>query len=591
LASEHLAHMIRRSCERHSDLPALGGFDGSEWTTITYAEMGELVDGAARSLINMGVEARDRVAIFSPNRPEWTIADMALAAVGAVSVPIFATSSVAQAAHILADAEVAIAFCAGVAEERALAEAAGGRELEIVTFGPVWDAGNAWLRAMGDPGPDDPTQAELDRRRAAGDAGEVATIIYTSGTTGQPKGARLTHANFAHQSRSVAAHFDVGPGDRSLCFLPLAHVYERSWTAHLLASGACNYYLENPRDVGEALGRVRPNVMVSVPRLYEKIHEAVIDRAAQASTIRRALFNWSLEVGYRASERVREGRALGPALAIRHRLADRLVLSKVREVVGGDKKFFSAGGAPLGKEIGEFFHAVGLLVCEGYGLTETSPMVTCNTPAEYRFGSVGKPVPECEVRIAEHDEILVRGPNVMVGYHNRPVETAEALADGWFHTGDQGRFDEDGYLFITGRIKDLIVTAGGKNIAPQPIEAELKRSSLVDNAVIIGDRRPFLVVLLSPNDEGLEKWAAAEGIPWTSTEEVTRHPRFVEAFAEVVETTNAGLASYEQIKKHAVLPLMLSIDDGTLTPTLKVKRRVVEKQYTDLIEGLYEDDR
>ena len=587
MASEHLAHMIRRSCERHSDLPALGGFDGSEWTTITYAEMGELVDGAARSLINMGVEARDRVAIFSPNRPEWTIADMALAAVGAVSVPIFATSSVAQAAHILADAEVAIAFCAGVAEERALAEAAGGRELEIVTFGPVWDAGNAWLRAMGDPGPDDPTQAELDRRRAAGDAGEVATIIYTSGTTGQPKGARLTHANFAHQSRSVAAHFDVGPGDRSLCFLPLAHVYERSWTAHLLASGACNYYLENPRDVGEALGRVRPNVMVSVPRLYEKIHEAVIDRAAQASTIRRALFNWSLEVGYRASERVREGRALGPALAIRHRLADRLVLSKVREVVGGDKKFFSAGGAPLGKEIGEFFHAVGLLVCEGYGLTETSPMVTCNTPAEYRFGSVGKPVPECEVRIAEHDEILVRGPNVMVGYHNRPVETAEALADGWFHTGDQGRFDEDGYLFITGRIKDLIVTAGGKNIAPQQIESAVERDSLIGQVVAVGDRRKYIVALVVPSFEPLETWAAEHGVEARDREELVSHPETLAVYRDRIDTQSNELAQYERIQRFALLPHELTMDAGELTPTLKIRRPVVEERYADLIEGLY----
>jgi len=415
----------------------------------------------------------------------------------------------------------------------------------------------------------------------------VATIIYTSGTTGQPKGVLLTHANFAHQSRSVAAHFDVGPGDRSLCFLPLAHVYERSWTAHLLASGACNYYLENPRDVVEALGRVRPNVMVSVPRLYEKVHETVIDRAARASTVRRTLFNWSLDVGYRASERVRDGRALGPALAIRHRLADRLVLSKVREAVGGDKKFLSAGGAPLGKGVAEFFHAVGLLVCEGYGLTETSPMATCNTPAQYRFGSVGKPVPECEVRIGDNDEILLRGPNVMVGYHNRPEETAEALADGWFHTGDQGRFDDDGYLFITGRIKDLIITAGGKNVAPQQIEAAVRRDDLIDQVVAVGDRRKYIVALVVPAFEALEAWAAEHGVEARDREALVSHPEILALYRDRIGAQSKELAQYERIQRFALLSHELTLEAGELTPTLKVRRPVVVERYADLIEGLY----
>jgi long-chain acyl-CoA synthetase len=588
LACEHLAHVIRRSCERFTELPALGGFDGDEWTTISYGEMGALIDGVARSLIEMGVQARDRVAIFSPNRPEWTIADMAVAAIGAVSVPIFATSTAAQAAHILSDAEATAAFAAGQAERRILDEAAGDRALRVVTFDRLGN-GAPSIRDMGDPGPGSAAADELDRRAAAVDAGGIATIIYTSGTTGLPKGVMLTHANFAHQSRSVEAHFDVGPGDRSLCFLPLAHVYERSWTAHLLASGACNYYLENPRDVIGALAQVKPTVMVSVPRLYEKIHEAVVDRAAQAPAVRRALFNWSLGVGYRAAERQQNGRPLGPVLGLQHALADRLVLSKIRDVVGGDKKFFSAGGAPLGKEIGEFFHAVGLLVCEGYGLTETSPMITCNTPAAYRFGSVGRPVPECEVRIGADDEIVVRGANVMVGYLNRPEETAEALTDGWFHTGDQGRFDDDGFLSITGRIKDLIITAGGKNIAPQQIESAVGRDGFIDQVVTIGDRRKYIVALVVPNFEALERWADERGLETGNREELVDHPEVRALFSERIAAQSEDLAQYERIQRFALLPGELTMEAGELTPTLKVRRAIVEERYSETIEKLYRE--
>lgn len=578
--------MIRRSCENFSDLPALGSFNGDEWTTISYGEMGEFIDSVARSLVNMGVEARDHVAIFSPNRPEWTIADMAVAAVGAVSVPIFATSSVAQAAHILTDAEIGTAFAAGAAEHRVLLEAAGDRNLEVVTFDTIANGGPS-IREMGDPGPDSDANEELERRVAAGDPSSVATVIYTSGTTGPPKGAMLTHANFAHQSRSVKAHFDVAPGDRSLCFLPLAHVYERSWTAHLLTTGACIYYLENPRDVVDALSQVRPTVMVSVPRLYEKVHDAVMDRAARASSVRRGLFSWGLNTGRRISSCQRNGQKPGALLTAQYRLADRLVLSKVRGVVGGDKKFFSAGGAPLAKEIEEFFHAVGLLVCQGYGLTETSPMVTCNTPASFRFGSVGKPVPECDVRIGEDDEILVRGPNVMVGYLNRPRESAEVLADGWFHTGDQGRFDEDGFLFITGRIKDLIITAGGKNIAPQQIESAVGRDPFIDQVVAVGDRRKYIAALVVPNFEALELWAGEHGVVAQTHEELIERPEVVELITQRIASQSNELAQYEKIKRFALLPRELTMETGELTPTLKIRRPVVEKRYKAVLEGLY----
>ena len=345
--------------------------------------------------------------------------------------------------------------------------------------------------------------------------------------------------------------------------------------------------------VGDLLTTIKPTVFASVPRIYEKVYDKVMDKVSTAPAIRRALFNWAIGEGQKAYA----GRLAGhEPSGLGFKLADKIVLSKVRDALGGKLRFCISGGAPLPLFTNEFFQSIGIWILEGYGLTETSPVIAVNgfSAGMTKLGTVGKPISNVEVKIADDGELCVKGPSVMsetTGYWNLPEKTAEVFdADGFFLTGDIAEID-DGFIRITDRKKDLIVTAGGKNIAPQPIEAELKRSSLVDNAVIIGDRRPFLVVLLSPNDEGLEKWAAAEGIPFTSIEEITRHPKAVEVFAGVVETTNAGLASYEQIKKHAVLPLMLSIDDGTLTPTLKVKRRVVEKQYTDLIEGLYVDDR
>jgi long-chain acyl-CoA synthetase len=340
--------------------------------------------------------------------------------------------------------------------------------------------------------------------------------------------------------------------------------------------------------VGDLVATIKPTVFASVPRIYEKVYDKVMDKVNNAPPIRRALFNWALGVGRKNYPRQLAGETPG---GFSYGLADKLVLSKVREALGGRLRFCVSGGAPLPLFTNEFFHSIGIRILEGYGLTETSPVISVNGFAggKTRLGTVGQAISNVEAKIAEDGELCVKGPSVMKGYWKLPEKTAEVFdADGFFLTGDIAEIDGDGFIRITDRKKDLIVTAGGKNIAPQPIEAELKRSPLVDNAVIIGDRRPYLVVLLSPNTEALEAWAKSEGISYSSTAEITRHPKLAEAFAAVVETTNENLASYEQIKKHSVLPLMLSIEDGTLTPTLKVKRRVVENKYLDLIESLYE---
>jgi len=419
------------------------------------------------------------------------------------------------------------------------------------------------------------------------DAEDILTLIYTSGTTGNPKGVILTHENLVQNVLPSAERAPVSPEDFCLEFLPLCHVFERMlgylYMYRSVTKAYCSVY-----HVGDLLTTIKPTVFASVPRIYEKVYDKVMDKANNAPPIRRALFNWALGVGRKNYPRQLAGETPG---GFSYALANKLVLSKVREALGGRLRFCVSGGAPLPLFTNEFFHSIGIRILEGYGLTETSPVISVNgfAAGKTRLGTVGQAISNVEAKIAEDGELCVKGPSVMKGYWNLPDKTAEVFdSDGFFLTGDIAEIDGDGFIRITDRKKDLIVTAGGKNIAPQPIEAELKRSPLVDNAVIIGDRRPYLVVLLSPNTEALEAWAENEGISYSSIEEITRHPKLTEVFAAVVETTNENLASYEQIKKHAVLPLMLSIDDGTLTPTLKVKRRVVEKQYLDLIESLYE---
>jgi long-chain acyl-CoA synthetase len=542
-------------------------------------------------LEKLGVVRGDRVMLLTDNRPEWHMVDLAVMDIGAADVPVYATLTPAQIAYQVKDSG-AVVTVAENAEQMAkflevrnecpdlkhLIQIDGPCAAGVVSLDEVIDSGRSG-------------EAEDLFWQRADDIGEddVLTLIYTSGTTGRPKGVTLTHGNLVQNVLPSSERATVGPDDFGLEFLPLCHVFERMigylYMYRAVTKAYCSVY-----HVGDLLATIKPTVFASVPRIYEKVYDKVMDKVSSAPAIRRALFNWAIGEGRKASPQRLAGHEPG---GIGFKLADKIVLSKVREALGGRLRFCISGGAPLPLFTNEFFQSIGIWILEGYGLTETSPVIAVNgfSAGMTKLGTVGKPISNVEIKIADDGELCVKGPSVMKGYWNLPEKTAEVFdADGFFLTGDIAEID-DGFIRITDRKKDLIVTAGGKNIAPQPIEAELKRSSFVDNAVIIGDRRPFLVVLLSPNDEGLEKWAAAEGIPFASTEEITSHPKAVEAFAKVVETTNAGLASYEQIKKHAVLPLMLSIEDGTLTPTLKVKRRVVEKQYTDLIERLYVDDR
>jgi long-chain acyl-CoA synthetase len=567
--------------------------EGGAWRALSYAELGERIRSVAKALLESGVREGDMVGLFARNAPEWAIADLAILSVRAVSVPIYATNTARQAQYITADAGLRLVFAGDQDQyDKVMSFRAATPRLEQVVVldrgarlsGPGCVPFDDFLRT----GAASTRDAELEARVAAGTGADVATLIYTSGTTGDPKGAVLTHANFFHQFRAVDERFRLGPSDRSLCFLPLSHAYERTWSYYVFRQGAENHYLADPRDVVASLREVRPTAMVSVPRLYEKICAGVMDRAARSSSARRALFEWALRVGNRYHHRRTARGRVGPWLALRHRLADALVLARIREVVGGEKNFFSCGGAPLSKDVEEFFFSAGLLVCQGYGLTETSPMLTCNAPGAFKFGTVGRPVLGCELRIApETGEILARGGNVMRGYHGKPLETAEAFEDGWFRTGDVGAFDEDGFLRITDRIKDIIITSGGKNVAPQHIESLFGSDPYVEQVAIIGDRRSYVTALVVPGFPVLEQHARDAGVPFATREELVARPEIVALYEGRIQAVCETLPRYERIHRFTLLPREFTQAGGELTPTLKVKRRFVEQKYRAEIDAMY----
>ena len=429
--------------------------------------------------------------------------------------------------------------------------------------------------------------AEVEARLAAAKLEDLATIIYTSGTTGDRKGAMLTHANFASQFRALDERFEFGPEDRSLCFLPLSHVYERAWSYFVFRSGAANVYLRDPKDAVVAMPEVRPTAMVSVPRLYEKVFAAIQDRVSGARPCASACSAGRSAWARPSSTRAAPAGGWGRYSRCSTRSPTSWSSPRSGRPWAATRRFFSAGGAPLSKEIEEFFLSVGLLVCQGYGLTETSPMVTCNSPGAFRFGTVGRPIPGCEVRIGDAGEVQVRGDNVMKGYWGKPAETAAVFEDGWFKTGDVGVLEPDGFLRITDRIKDLIITSQGKNIAPQRVEGMLAGHPLLDQVVVIGDRRTFLSALIVPNFPALEERAKKDGIPFTSREELVKRPEVVAIYERILRERSRELAGYEQIKRFTLLPRELTQDAGEVTPTLKVKRRVVEQRYREDIDAMY----
>ena len=553
-----------------------------QWVNVSTEEFLLRVEELSLALEGLGINPGDRIAIMSENRLEWAVADYAGLSTGAITVPIYPTLSAPQVEVLIRDSEPELIFVS-TAEllEKVLSIRHRLPIRYVVSFEPICNPQVMHFDALYEMGRRSMEQCprEFRRKACAIDGDQVATIIYTSGTTGVPKGAMLTHRNLISDVLATSQRLPLQPADVGLSFLPLSHIFQRHVDYASFYAGSTIAYAESIASVIDDMAAVRPTFAAGVPRFFEKVYARVLSQVSRGPAVRRVLFNQALRI---ARADVRRGRK-----SITHRVADRIVFRAIRERLGGRLRFFISGGAALEREVAEFFWAVGLPVYEGYGLTETSPVVTLNGPDSARIGSVGRVVGNQEIRVAEDGEILVRGPNVMKGYYKMPQETAEALEGGWFHTGDVGEIDPDGFLRITDRKKDLIVTSAGKNIAPQPIENRLKLIPYFENVVLVGDRRKFISALIAPNYAALAAYALAHGISFETHAELISKPEIYDLAMNEIEQHTQDLSDFEKIKKLAFLDKEFSIDGGELTPTLKIRRFTIERKYRAAIDQLY----
>ncbi len=592
-----LAEMFYSVCKTYPEKTGMMYKEGGKYREVKFREIEEKVRRVAGGLASLGVQKGDKVVLLSPNRIEWALSDYAILSLGAVTVPIYPTLLAPQVKYITNDSDAKIAILADKTQFQKMLEVES--ELEkiekfiifdkddiqhprAISFEELMEKGAKFLGEHPDFIEKSVEKVETD---------DLATIIYTSGTTGEPKGVMLTHGNFLSNIEGSLRAIPITHEEIFLSFLPLSHVFERM-VGHFLAFylGATIAYAESIDTVADNLQEVKPTVMASVPRLFEKIYGRILDSLEEGSALKKKLFFWAIEVGKEVVAHQQQKKPLPLGLKIKQKIANKLVFSKLQERVGGRIRFFVSGGAPLPKEIGEFFTAAGLLILEGYGLTETSPVIAVNRLENFKFGSVGLPLDNVEVKIAEDGEILTRGPHVMKGYYKKEAETREAIdEEGWFHTGDIGFIDDDGFLIITDRKKNIIVTSGGKNVAPQPIENLLTQSRYVEQAVVIGDKRKFCSALIVPNMDNLKKFAEEKGITYSSTNELFQHPEVQNLYYSEIERLSKDLASYEKVKKFALIEQPFTIETGELTPTLKAKRRVIEQKYKDIIDKIYEE--
>ena len=584
-------HRVRAS---HSD-PAQLTRQAGPWRARTWAEVGEIVRELAVGLLALGLRSGDRVGLLSRNRAEWVQADFAILSAGAIPIPIYPTFTATQLAHIAGEVETRILVVEdatqlvkvlevreGLAalERIVVIEGYEGRDPAVVTWDALRRTGREHAAAL---------EGELARRIASASPDEVATIVYTSGTTGPPKGVVQTHANHLAALRAAAEATQAGPGDVHLLFLPLAHAFARLEGFMGPYLGLVTAFAESLERVPDNLREVRPHFVCAVPRFFEKAQARILAAVEAGSSVQRSAFALALRVGRAVSVCRQAGRPVPAILRLADRLADRVVLRRLRQALGGRLRFAVSGGAPLARETAEFFHAIGLLILEGYGLTETCPVLTFNRIDRFRFGSAGPPLSGVELRIAPDGEILARGPNVALrGYYRNPAATAAAFeAGGWLRTGDVGYLDADGFLVITDRKKDIIVTSGGANISPQNLERRLRADPLIAEVMVYGDRRPYPVALLSLNPDELARFGRRQGLEPTDSGDLSGHPVVRARVAGLIEETNRELASYARIKRFALLPAPLTEAAGELTPSLKIRRAVVAQKYRELLESLY----
>ena len=595
MADDTLARMFWSRIDKSGDAPAQQLKRAGKWETLTWRQVGEIVREVALGLLALGRQRGEAVALLSTSRPEWVQADFAIFSSGCTTIPVYPSYTPEQLAYIVNDSGAKVLIVEDAAQLAKALEVRGkmdsleqivviqgyqGQERSVHTWDEVRRLGRDNAERL---------KSVLADRVASGRPDDIATIVYTSGTTGPPKGVVQTHANHLATLSAVAQVAGIGPGDVHLLFLPLAHSFARLESFLGPHRGLSTAFAENLDKVGDNLKEVRPHFICSVPRVFEKVYAKILGGVEAGSPVKKKIFRWAMGVGRQVSQRQQAKQTIPGGLAVKHRIAHKLVFSKLHHALGGRLRFANSGGAPLSREIAEFFHAAGILILEGYGLTETCPALTLNRENNFKFGSVGQALPGVELKIAADGEILARGGNIATkGYFKKPEATAEAFEPGgWFHTGDIGKIDEAGFLFITDRKKDLIVTAGGMNIAPQNIENLLKGDPFISQVMVYGDRRPYPVALITLNPEELRKFATGQGILTTDPASLAKHPRVVERVSRIVEEKNAFLQSYAKIKKFAVLPADFTQDGGELTPTLKVKRKVVLEKYRIAIESLY----
>lgn len=596
---DNVALLFKAAAARYSHRPATRvRTDGQHpaWDVASYRELDEQATRIACALVRAGIARGDRVGIYAWNRPEWTQVDLACQFVGAVPVPVYATNTPAQIAHIANDCRMVAAFAGSEAETVNLVEAAGsapGLRL-IVSMDPCEVAGARSLDDLAPAGQpvDEQLATEVEARLAVAGGDDLYSIIYTSGTTGDPKGVMIAHRAMIAEFRALDEMFDFGPAEHSLCFLPLSHALERAWSAYLWSHGCMSTYVTDTRRVAEMMALARPTLMVAVPKLYETVMTKARERAGAPGTRRRRLFDWAIATGARAQAEYSRGQRPGPRELAGLRLADRLVLRHIREAVGGPKRMLVSGGAPLSREVSLFFGAAGLQILDGYGMTEASPLISFNSPSHWRLGSVGRVMTGGRLRIGADNEILYSGPNLMDGYWGDARATDEAFVvdeDGtrWLRTGDAGRVDRRGYLFVVDRLKDIIVTQGGKNIAPQPIEALLQADPLFEQAVIVGNDRPYLALLVSPSIATLRQLAENLQIRYDHMSELLADPRVHEEIRARAARLTGSLPKHERFRAMHLSAEEFSIANGLLTPTLKVRRREVERRFADVIEEMY----
>jgi len=584
---------VKKYADRKND--ALFYKEGDEWKGISWKEFGERIDNAAQGLLELGAQMNDMIAIYSGNRPEWVISDYAIMSIKCATVAIYASNTAEQAEYIVDDAKCKIIFVDDQYQyDNVMKFYKGNSKIgHVIVFSKSVkidenDSNIMYIDDLYERGRKSSQAEEMQKRLNSITADDIMSVIYTSGTTGDPKGAMHAHRSFFVEIDALNSRFPMGENDIEVVFLPLSHVYEKASSYWMHSAGASQYFCSDTNKIVEYFGEIRPTYMCGVPRLFEKMYAAIYAKMEQAGGMKKKIFDWGIATGREYEFAKFRGENIPASLEFKHKLAFKLVLKTVRELLGGRLNFFSAGGAPLAREIEEFFFGANIFIAQGYGLTETAPMGSCNAPKDFKFGTAGRPIGGNDVKIADDGEILIKGDNVFKGYWNKAEATAEAMTeDGYFKTGDIGLIDEDGFLKITDRKKDIIITANGKNIAPQLIESRIGQDYYFEQMVVFGDKQKYLTALIVPAFTALEEYAKSKNIAYQGISDLLSKPQIIQLYADRIEGQSKDLAHHEKIVKFTLLDHLFTVENGEMTPSNKIKRKIIAQHYEDVINTMY----